>query len=71
MVGDGKVRAGKVVDGDTSGADQVEDERMVMSGESDVLNEIEAFKHDQKFCGYSAVCGSHVHVEINQEQNGK
>lgn len=51
MVGDGEVRAGEVVDGDTSGADQVEDVPTVMDGETDVLSDIKELNMSRNSVG--------------------
>ena len=65
MVGDGKVRAGEVIDGDTSRADQVQDVSAVVSGEVDVLSEVEAFKYIKEFGGKFAVCGVNMDIEVS------
>lgn len=58
-----------MVQGESSGADEVQNVTLVMGGKVDMLNEVEAVEYFGEFSGYCGVCGVHVDVKISKEED--
>ena len=57
-----------MVQGESSGADEVQNVTPVMGGKIDMMNEVEAVEYLGEFSGY---CGVHVDVKISKEEDSK